>query len=312
MIRLAMLALMAAAALCAGASPLEASPAPGAVVAAGMHAVAASNDPLVSSNWAGYAVTGSETGSTPHFNTVSGRWVQPKATCTSGQATYSAFWVGLGGFSADSEALEQIGTEADCTAAGKATYSMWYELVPAPSVPISLKVFPGNLIAAAVSVTGKTVVLQIQNLTRKTSFTTVLRARVTDITSAEWIAEAPSSCDASGCTVLPLTNFGTISFSGSSATVAGTIDAAWAPSLIQLIPEDPASAAAPTPATSLPGAVPSPLSPDGSAFDVTWQAAATPAPPADPSSARLSHYLGPRTPTGPAPQVVGRSSTSSD
>jgi Peptidase A4 family len=60
-----------------------------------------------------------------------------------------AFWVGLGGFSETSQALEQIGTEANCSTAGKAKYAMWYELLPAASVPIKLKVFPGNAITVS-------------------------------------------------------------------------------------------------------------------------------------------------------------------
>jgi hypothetical protein len=46
-------------------------------------------------------------------------WVQPKVTCTAGQPSYSAFWVGLGGFSTDAQALEQIGTESNCDSRGR-------------------------------------------------------------------------------------------------------------------------------------------------------------------------------------------------
>ena len=71
-----------------------------------------------SSNWAGYAVSGSGTGTTPtSFTAVSGSWVQAAATCTAGSPGYSAFWVGLGGFATGSRTLEQIGTEADCSSA---------------------------------------------------------------------------------------------------------------------------------------------------------------------------------------------------
>ena len=79
------------------------------------------NDTSVSSNWSGYAVAGSAPDVSTTFTSVSGQWVQPTASCTSSRSTYSAFWVGLGGFSESSQALEQIGTSADCTASGKAT-----------------------------------------------------------------------------------------------------------------------------------------------------------------------------------------------
>ena len=48
---------------------------------------------------------------------------------SAGSATYSSVWVGLGGYAQTSRALEQIGTEADCSAAGQATYSAWFEVV---------------------------------------------------------------------------------------------------------------------------------------------------------------------------------------
>ena len=56
----------------------------------------------------------------------------------------AAIWVGLGGYTVGSNALEQTGTAADCNGAGKATYYAWYELVPASSVTLKLKIFPGG------------------------------------------------------------------------------------------------------------------------------------------------------------------------
>src|SRR4051812_6026851 len=69
-------------------------------------------DNEVSSNWAGYAISGTNltTGAPTQYTNVTGSWVQPKANCKAGES-YSAFWVGLGGFSGTSTALEQIGTE---------------------------------------------------------------------------------------------------------------------------------------------------------------------------------------------------------
>jgi len=236
-----------------------------------------------SSNWAGYAVTGLDatTASSTTFTSVSGRWVQPAVTCTTAGATYSAFWVGLGGLSDTSQALEQIGTQATCTAAGKAKYSMWYELVPAASVAIKFKVFPGNAIAASVKVNGTRVTLQIRNLSRRTNFTKTLHMAAPDLSSAEWIAEAPTGCNAAGCRQLPLANFGTVTFTRASATSGGhtgTIsDVTWSSSSIDLV-EPPSGP--PTAATVASGALPSALSVDGASFAVTWQEAlATPSPP---------------------------------
>jgi hypothetical protein len=75
-----------------------------------------------SDNWAGYAVT-----TRSPLISVSGAWVQPSAACGQPFATYSAFWAGLGGFNRSSRALEQIGTEADCTAAGRQDVYAWYD-----------------------------------------------------------------------------------------------------------------------------------------------------------------------------------------
>ena len=107
----------------------------------------------ISSNWSGYAITG--VGSTANtavtsmsFTDVTGTWTQPTATCTPGSSTSAALWVGLGGYTVGSNSLEQTGTSADCNGHGKATYYAWYELVPADSVTIKLKIFPGDTVTS--------------------------------------------------------------------------------------------------------------------------------------------------------------------
>ena len=201
-------------------------------------AQSSASSPSVSSNWAGYAVAGSS-GQSESFSSVSGTWVAPAVTCTPGQATYSAFWVGLGGLSQNSQALEQTGSEADCTASGRPEYSAWYELVPAPPVTIQLDVAPGDVVAASVTVRAHHVTLRFTDVTKGTSVTEHQRASALDLSSAEWIAEAPSQCDQSGnCVPTPLTNFGTVAFSNLSATSSGhtgtVADPAWASQAIEL------------------------------------------------------------------------------
>jgi hypothetical protein len=232
------------------------------------------HDTQVSSNWAGYVVSGSDPTVLTTFTSVSARWVQPAATCTGLRPTYSAFWVGLGGVTETSQALEQIGTEADCSATGKARYAMWYELLPAASVRIKLKVFPRNVITASVKVKGNRVTLQINNRTRKTTFTKTLQMAAPDLSSAEWVAEAPSACNSAGrCEQLPLSNFGSLSFTRASTTAnahAGTIsDPAWTSTLVQLVEEADQSFIASGQATT--GALPSALSSDGTSFRIDWQ-----------------------------------------
>jgi hypothetical protein len=225
----------------------------------------------VSSNWSGYSVTGTS------FSSVSGSWVQPAATCTRGSSGYSAFWVGLGGFDPSSQALEQIGTSADCSASGSTSYTAWYELVPAASVTVPLSVSPGDTVSASVAVSGTTVTLQLQNATTGASFAKTLTIASPDVGSAEWIAEAPSACTASGngCRGLPLANFGTIAFSSSSATAAGhtgtVSDPAWSATAIQL--QSSSGSFRRFALIGAGGASPSALSIDGSSFSVAWQQA---------------------------------------
>ena len=242
-----------------------------------------------SSNWAGYAVTGSTAATA--FKRVFAAWVQPQATCVPGQETYSAFWVGLGGYNAGSQALEQVGTEADCSVGGQPTYSVWYELVPAAPVTIKLPIAPGDSFVASVAVSGRKVTLKISNYTRKQAFTKKLTVNVTDVSSAEWIAEAPSTCTRSGdCTPLPLTNFGTVTFVSASATAVllhtGAIfGPAWTANAISLDGGDGVGSS-PSDATGANAvATPTALSSDGASFGVSWSPAAAitpadgPAPP---------------------------------
>ncbi len=235
-----------------------------------------------SENWAGYAVTAAP-GATTSFRAVSGTWVQPAAACPKEGPTYSGFWVGLGGFVLDSRVLEQIGTSSDCTKAGTPKYSAWYELIPAPPIPIKLRVAPGDTMSAIVAVSGSSVTLRLRNLTRRAVFTKKVTLPDPDLTSAEWVAEAPSSCDGWGrCQTQTLTNFGTVTFSGAAASTVdgqgGTIsNPAWAVTSIRLFSRSPVRIDPRTgevqmdPEDQLPGAVPSELSPDGDGFSVTWR-----------------------------------------
>lgn len=195
-------------------------------------------DASESSNWAGYAVhrTGVD------FAKVIGAWKQPAAVCSPGTPTYSAVWVGLGGYSVTSPALEQIGTEMDCTASGRAVSSAWYELVPAASQTISFSVHAGDQVVATVSVVGHAVKLTLADQTRHRTFTKTLRASILDVSSAEWIVEAPSECfSENSCQTLPLADFGSTTFdlatTQSTTGHAGSIsDRSWGSTKISLAP----------------------------------------------------------------------------
>ena len=229
---------------------------------------------LVSSNWAGYAAHAAA--ARGGFQSVSGTWTQPAAGCTRGRESYVGVWVGLGGYAPSSRALEQIGTDSDCTRAGQPVYSAWFELVPAQPVSIALAVHAGDRVSASVTVRGHHVTLRIRDLTSGARFGALRRTPSIDVSSAEWIVEAPSTClGTSTCATLPLTNFGTATFSSATATAAGrTAGAAgpgWATAALEL--RQSSSGASGRASTrgpqSLVSAVPSPLA-GGGAFSVAW------------------------------------------
>jgi hypothetical protein len=233
----------------------------------------------VSANWSGYALQDVNAAGL-QFTSVTGTWTVPVTTCTSGSTSSAAFWVGLGGSSETATGLEQTGTGADCNN-GTARYYAWYEIIPAASVEVPLKVKPGDQITTSVNAKGTTVLVQIKNRTRKTSFTKALQVAAPDLSSAEWIAEAPSACTSGGrCTILPLANFGTVTFTRAAAIAGshpGTIsDPTWASDAISLVPQSSNRFFATRDASSSAGATPGALSADGRSFPVSWLANATP------------------------------------
>jgi hypothetical protein len=235
-------------------------------------ATAASAETTDSSNWAGYAVH--QPGLS--FGKVSGTWRQPNVSCTPGVPTYSAFWLGLGGYRLNAPALEQVGTEVDCGPTGKPISSAWYELVPAPSMPIRLDVGPGDLVRASVTVTAHRVSIRLADVTRHRSFHKSFHAPTIDISSAEWIVEAPSECvSANSCRTLPLADFASTTFGAaavrSSTGHAGSIsDPAWRWTKITLTPGGRRFTTYQGQGSANAAAMPSSLLSEGSSFDVSY------------------------------------------
>jgi hypothetical protein len=156
-----------------------------------------------STNWSGYAVTGSR------YTSVSASWTEPSVSC-SGTA-YSSFWVGLDGDT--SGTVEQTGTDADCSGSTPQYYA-WYEMYPKYPTNLSNPVSPGDKLSASVTTNGSgAFTLTITDSTQGWTHTQSARLKSAALASAEVIAEAPSS--RSG--VLPLANFGSVGFTGASA-----------------------------------------------------------------------------------------------
>jgi Peptidase A4 family len=216
---------------------------------------AASRGTAYSTNWSGYAAYQSGTTLTDAKAT----WVQPSVTCPKRGTQYASFWVGLDGYNSNS--VEQIGTDSDCSR-GSGRYYAWFEMYPAAPVNLAMAIRPGDTIAADVSASGSTFTLTINNLTTGATFSTQQTSSSAARTSAEWVAEAPSSCFIT-CSVLPLANFGTVNFNGSFTTGNGHTgsisDASWTRDSITMVTNSGTVKASP-----------SALSPDGTSFSDTW------------------------------------------
>ena len=246
----------------------------GAAAAPAASADVSDGQSSVSANWSGYrAATQDGSG----FSKVSGSWVEPSAKCD-GSQTHASFWVGLGGSGNGNGSLEQTGTAVDCNSDGNASHYAWYELLPAAPVQLNLSISPGDHMSSSVAVSGTTVTINVIDQTTGNSATKTLQMDSPDTSTAEWIAEAPSTCDGSGdCQPLTLANFGSVSFSNSSASAeghTGTIsDSAFSAQPVSLSPAAGDSGNGLVSNQSGGGgggAQPSSLSSDGSSFSVSY------------------------------------------
>lgn len=248
------------------AAPILAAPAvsPGATASSTVVVVpriwAGSSSSL---NWAGYAVAAAA----GTVSDVKDSWTVPaiQGTCPSTNQ-YASFWVGIDGF--NSNTVEQTGTDSDCRG-GVQTYYAWYEFYPHPSKLISsLAVHPGDVMSAEVQYSGGRFTVTLRNVTTTASFSTSARVHSAQRSSAEWIAEAPSSSGG----ILPLADFGTVSFGADTTGVASTCTATIG-GITGAIGSFGSNAQSITMVTSQ-GAVkatPSSLSTDGTSFSVTWK-----------------------------------------
>jgi hypothetical protein len=169
----------------------------------------------LSQNWAGWASFAGlpllpQSGAVSY---VKGEWTVPTVSCAGADAD-SSVWVGIDGMS--NNTVEKIGTEQSCRS-GQAVYTAWWETYPAPKVPISMTVKPGHSVRGEVRYVGNSrFELALTNLTTGQSFHTTQAAPGAARATAEWIVEAPYKGG-----VLPLANFGTVSFRNARATING-------------------------------------------------------------------------------------------
>ena len=181
------------------------------ITAPGMSTESVNGSSWYSTNWSAYAVTGS------NVTFVQGSWIVPTVTGSRFATAYSSFWVGIDGFS--SSTVEQTGTDSDVQR-GRSVYYAWYEFYPSEAMQqiSGFTIKPGDVISASVTYSSGVFTLLIADENTGASYSKTGTVSGATETSAEWIAEAPSSYFG----VLPLANFGTVNFANCYTTVVGT------------------------------------------------------------------------------------------
>jgi hypothetical protein len=251
--RPAMIAVATVTALAAGGgaayaaaipSTAPASTAPGSVIyATGVHAGAAqsirSSSPAgtltlkttdayaadqTSTNWSGY-VTPVKAGVS--YRATSTTFTVPASIACTSTDTASSFWAGLDGYS--DSTVEQDGVEADCTGGSLALYA-WVETFPAPEEEIisndtqaPAPVQPGDIFVTTVTEDSPSeYTFSMDDETQGWSVDAGM-AMPTGYTgedqTSEVITEATTECtsaSASSCAVMPLTNFGKVTYTSAS------------------------------------------------------------------------------------------------
>ncbi len=170
---------------------------------------AAPGSQAASQNWSGYAATDGA------FTGVSATWNIP-AFVAEAIAGVDATWVGIGGVR--SHDLIQAGTDETVSGNGATRYQAWVEALPQASQPVPLAIHPGD--SVSVSITQQDDPNWLIAFTNNTTGETyhVVGQYASSMSSAEWVEEAPS---ARRGRVLPLGDFGTITFSQASTVKGG-------------------------------------------------------------------------------------------
>ncbi len=207
----------------------------------------------LSRNWSGYIAD-----SSGDYTGVTGTWTVPSVT-TSASVAADATWVGIGGVSSDD--LIQAGTQA-ITQNGSTQYQAWYEVLPGSSNPVSLTVSPGDSVTATLSEQSSNLwLITIRDNTTGQSYSNTVNYASSN-SSAEWIEEMPS--DQVG--LIPLDDFGSVSFDDATATVNG--------STVTLVNSNPNAITMVAGGSSV-LASPSPIGADGESFAVTRSTASS-------------------------------------
>jgi hypothetical protein len=182
----------------------------------------APNSALTSStseNWSGYV--SAQNNAT--YTAVSGSWniPSPSVTTNSPIAT-DATWVGIGGVVGTD--LIQAGTQA-VVEDGTVTYEAWLETLPNFQQILPITVNGGDAVSVSLGqVSPGEWQLTFNDKTNGQNYNETV-AYDSSLSSAEWIEEMPAGVTwRGGLSFLPLDNFGTVNFTGGSATINGNVE----------------------------------------------------------------------------------------
>jgi len=180
------------------------------------------------STWAGY-VAALPPGTA---SCVEGSWIEPVVTCGPSDAAL-AIWVGIGGYSSvdtnitdDGHSLEQAGTGVDCEG-GIPNHYAWHQISPRepkdlPFPPTATRrgdmlIITGDEMWAQVRYSGGSVRLTVADLASGDVRSVTQADSGQHRSSAEWILEGEDG--------LPIPRFASVTFTGGSMTMAGTLGA---------------------------------------------------------------------------------------
>jgi hypothetical protein len=171
-----------------------------------------------SGNWSGYAMEGGP------FSGVEGTFVVPEGYGSNCNA-FTSQWVGVDG--ASNQDLIQAGVTEDLVdpatgncSPGHVWVSAWWEVLPAPSVPIVMSVNIGDTVTVKINQAKPgSWTIQIVDISSDKSFS-VTQPYNGPATSAEWIVEAPCV----GVSVAPLLPYGRSAFSDLRLENSQTVD----------------------------------------------------------------------------------------
>lgn len=164
---------------------------------------------ITSPNWSGYGVGGGP------YTAVSGTFTVPSLYNTDPAGTDMSEWVGIDGFSDSSLIQAGIQEYPDPSDTDLFYIVPWWEILPANQTNITgMTIAPGNSITVDIGqLSGTTWAITLEDDSTEQSFTTD-RTYSADLSSAEWIVEAPDENESP----TQLADYSATGFSGMGIT----------------------------------------------------------------------------------------------